>query len=384
MEYEVLNSIRIGIVGGGQLAKMMAASAMKFGFSIFILEKVKNTPCENLATEILYGDWDDPSNLLKLANKVDIVTLENEFVDAKSLSFLEKNSYKLFPYSKTIALVQDKLVQKKVLNDAGISVAPFAKIESKNDIILEAKKLGWPIILKKRRNGYDGKGNATIHDKKDIDAAWDKLDGENQELYVESFCNFSSELAVMITRSTNGEIATYPIVESIQKNHICHKVKAPADINKITASKALELSIKAVETIDGVGSFGIEMFYKDNEIILNEMAPRVHNSGHYTIEACQCSQFENHIRAILGLPLGSTKMIAPAAVMVNILGDKNGSGYPNGIEDAFKIDNAHIHIYGKKTSTIGRKMGHVTALGSTINEAEKTANLAASLIHFGE
>ena len=317
MEYEVLNSIRIGIVGGGQLAKMMAASAMKFGFSIFILEKVKNTPCENLATEILYGDWDDPSNLLKLANKVDIVTLENEFVDAKSLSFLEKNSYKLFPYSKTIALVQDKLVQKKVLNDAGISVAPFAKIESKNDIILEAKKLGWPIILKKRRNGYDGKGNATIHDKKDIDAAWDKLDGENQELYVESFCNFSSELAVMITRSTNGEIATYPIVESIQKNHICHKVKAPADINKITASKALELSIKAVETIDGVGSFGIEMFYKDNEIILNEMAPRVHNSGHYTIEACQCSQFENHIRAILGLPLGSTKMISSLAARIS-------------------------------------------------------------------
>ena len=176
----------------------------------------------------------------------------------------------------------------------------------------------------------------------------------------------------------------YPIVESIQNNHICHTVKAPASIKKEIADMAYELSKKAVEIINGVGTIGIEMFYKDGEVILNEMAPRVHNSGHYTIEACECSQFENHIRAILGLPLGSTKMIVPAAVMVNMLGRGNGDGSPNGIEEALKINNAYIHVYGKQTSNTERKMGHVTALGSSINEAEKVASKAASLIYFGE
>ena len=379
-----MSSPRIGIIGGGQLAKMMAISAMKFGFNIFILEKSQNSPSESLASEILYGDWDDPNNLLALAKKVDIVTLENEFVDAKSLKVLEEKGYKLFPSSTTINLVQDKLMQKQVLSDAGVKVAPFAKVDSKNDIYREAKRLGWPVILKTRRNGYDGKGNVTIRDEKDINSAWEKLNGDQRKLYVEGFCDFKSELATMVTRSIEGEIAMYPIVESIQNNHICHTVKAPASIKKEIADMAYELSKKAVEIINGVGTIGIEMFYKDGEVILNEMAPRVHNSGHYTIEACECSQFENHIRAILGLPLGSTKMIAPAAVMVNMLGRGNGDGSPNGIEEALKINNAYIHVYGKQTSNTERKMGHVTALGSSINEAEKVASKAASLIYFGE
>ena len=303
---------------------------------------------------------------------------------AKSLKVLEEKGYKLFPSSTTINLVQDKLMQKQVLSDAGVKVAPFAKVDSKNDIYREAKRLGWPVILKTRRNGYDGKGNVTIRDEKDIDSAWEKLNGDQRKLYVEGFCDFKSELATMVTRSIEGEIAMYPIVESIQNNHICHTVKAPASIKKEIADMAYELSKKAVEIINGVGTIGIEMFYKDGEVILNEMAPRVHNSGHYTIEACECSQFENHIRAILGLPLGSTKMIVPAAVMVNMLGRGNGDGSPNGIEEALNINNAYIHVYGKQTSNTERKMGHVTALGSSINEAEKVASKAASLIYFGE
>ena len=222
-----MSSPRIGIIGGGQLAKMMAISAMKFGFNIFILEKSQNSPSESLASEILYGDWDDPNNLLALAKKVDIVTLENEFVDAKSLKVLEEKGYKLFPSSTTINSVQDKLMQKQVLSDAGVKVAPFAKVDSKNDIYREAKRLGWPVILKTRRNGYDGKGNVTIRDEKDIDSAWEKLNGDQRKLYVEGFCDFKSELATMVTRSIEGEIAMYPIVESIQNNHICHTVKAP-------------------------------------------------------------------------------------------------------------------------------------------------------------
>ena len=218
----------------------------------------------------------------------------------------------------------------------------------------------------------------------DIDDAWAKLDGDNRELYVEGFCDFAGELAVMVTRGANGEMVNYPVVESVQKDHICHIVKAPARIDDALANAAIDLARKAVTTIDGVGSIGVEMFLtKENKIILNEMAPRVHNSGHYTIEACECSQFENHVRAILGLPLGSTEMIAPAAVMINMLGEEQGTGYPVGIEQALAVKGAHIHVYGKTTTNIGRKMGHITALGSDINEAEQIASKAASCIRFG-
>ena len=379
------NAPRIGIIGGGQLAKMTAISAINYGCEIVILERSKKSPAENLATEIIYGDWDDPENLLKLANKVDVITLENEFVDANSLKVLEEEGYSLCPSSRTISLVQDKLIQKKALNNAGIPVVTFVEIESRQDIINHADKLGWPIILKARRDAYDGKGNYTVDNKDDVDSAWAKLNGDKKKLYIENFCDFKSELAVIITRNVNGEVSTYPIVESIQKNHICHIVRAPANINNEIAKKALDLAIKAVEAIDGTGSIGVEMFLtKNNEIIVNEMAPRVHNTGHYTIEACETSQFENHVRAVLGLPLGSTRMVAPAAVMINMLGNKEGNGFPTGIEKALAINGVHIHVYGKTTTRIGRKMGHVTALGSCIAEAENVAIEAATLINFGK
>jgi 5-(carboxyamino)imidazole ribonucleotide synthase len=375
---------RIGIVGGGQLAKMTALPAMELGCEIVILEKTENTPSSSLAADILYGDWDDPANLLNLANKVDLVSLENEFVDANSLKVLEQAGHRLYPSSATIGLVQDKLIQKQALSDAGIAVTPYAAVSSREEINQQADQLGWPLVLKVRRNGYDGKGNATLDSAADIDAAWAKLDGDNRDLYVEGFCNFSAELAVMVTRGADGEMVNYPVVESVQKDHICHIVRAPARIDDELANQAIELARKAVRTIDGVGTIGVEMFLtEDNRIILNEMAPRVHNSGHYTIEACECSQFENHVRAILGLPLGSTKMIAPAAVMINMLGEEQGTGYPVGIDEALKVKGAHVHVYGKTTTNIGRKMGHITALGLNISEAEQTAQQAASCIRFG-
>ena len=385
MKNNFVNMPRIGIIGGGQLAKMTAISAIKYGCDIVILEKAPKSPAENLAVEIIYGNWDDPENLLELANKVDVVTLENEFVDANSLKVLEDNGHSLYPSSTTIDLVKDKLNQKKTLEDAGIPVVAFTAIESHVEISHHAKKLGWPIILKARRNAYDGKGNSTLHSENDIASAWAKLNGKNKKLYIEGFCNFKSELAVMITRDINGKIITYPVVESIQKNHICHIIRAPASIDNKIIKKATDLAIKAVEAIDGIGTIGVEMFCtKDNEIIVNEMAPRVHNSGHYTIEACETSQFENHVRTILGLPLGSSRMIAPAAVMINMLGNKEGNGFPSGIEKALAINGAHVHVYGKTTTNIGRKMGHVTALGSSIAEAESVAIKAASSISFGE
>ena len=375
---------RIGIVGGGQLAKMTALPAMELGCEIVILEKTENTPSSSLAAEVLYGDWDDPVNLLALANKVDVVSLENEFVDARALQEVEDADHLLFPSAKTIGLVQDKYIQKQTLSNAGIPVAPFSAVSSKRDIEEKAKKFGWPLVLKARRLGYDGKGNATLESPTDIDEAWEKLDGDNRELYVEGFCNFTCELAVMVTRAIDGSIVNYPVVESVQKDHICHIVRAPAHIDDSLAKEAIEIARKAVITIEGIGTIGIEMFLtEDNDIVLNEMAPRVHNSGHYTIEACECSQFENHVRAILGMPLGSTRMIAPAAVMINMLGEEQGTGYPVGIADALAVSGAHIHVYGKATTNIGRKMGHITALGETINEAEEIANRAAKCIRFG-
>ena len=297
---------------------------------------------------------------------------------------MENADHLLFPSAKTIGLVQDKLIQKQTLSDVGIPVASFVAVKSKEDIESHANKLGWPMVLKARRNGYDGKGNATLKSANDIDNAWAKLDGDNRELYVEGFCKFRSELAVMITRAIDGTMVNYPVVESVQKDHICHIVRAPASIDEKIANEAIEMARKAVSTIDGVGSIGVEMFLtEDDQIVLNEMAPRVHNSGHYTIEACECSQFENHVRAITGMPLGSTKMVSPAAVMINMLGEEQGTGYPVGLADALTVGGAHIHVYGKATTNIGRKMGHITALGESIEEAEEIANRAAQCIRFG-
>lgn len=375
---------RIGIVGDGQLAKMMAIPALTFGNQIVILERNENTPASGLADETLHGDWDNPDELLKLADKVDVMTLENEFVDANALLQIEDAGHLLYPGAATIVRVQDKLIQKQTLAAAGIRVADFAAVDTKQDIENQAELKGWPLVLKARRNSYDGKGNATLNSASDVEQAWQKFDGDNRQLYVEAFCPFKTELAVMITRSTQGDMVSYPVVESIQHDHICHIVRAPATIDEDIAGRAESMARNAVMAIDGVGTIGVEMFLtKDDEIILNEMAPRVHNSGHYTIEACHCSQFENHIRAILGLPLGPTTMVSDAAVMVNLLGEATGSGYPAGLDQALSTEGAHIHIYGKTRTTPGRKMGHITALGRDIEAAEHIASKAAACIRFG-
>lgn len=375
---------RIGIVGGGQLAKMTALSALEFGCDIHILERKPEGPAMNLAGKTFIGDWDNPDDLLKLAEHADVITLENEFVDANSLSELEKAGHTLFPTSKSVGLVQDKYIQKQTLQEAGLPLIPFRAIKSREEIIEVANELNWPLVIKTRRNGYDGKGNATINDENEINAAWDKLDGDNRTLYAEAFCPFVSELAIIITTSRNGEVATYPLVESVQRDHICHIVRAPALVSDSITKNAIDIAQRAVVAFGAIGSFGVEMFLtKDGEVIINELAPRVHNSGHYTIEACECSQFENHVRAVLGWPLGSTKMVKPAAVMVNLLGQDQGSGQPAGFDEALTMPGVHIHIYGKELSMPGRKMGHVTALGETIPEAEKAAQAAADVLYFG-
>ncbi len=376
---------RLGIIGGGQLARMTTIAAQQIGCDVVVLENNRLSPAATFASHSIIGDWNTAEALGKLASQVDIITLENEFVDAKRLAELEQAGHTVWPNSRTIALVQDKFIQKQVLQNAGLPIPLMRATDLRSDLDDAISELGLPLVLKARRNAYDGKGNATIRHLSEVDAAWTRLGGNvGNSLYAEEFCEFAGELAVIITRGQNGEMVTYPIVETIQRNHICHLVRAPARIVAGYAEQVADVARRAIEAVEAVGSFGVEMFLtKNGDLLINELAPRVHNSGHYTIEACICSQFENHVRAVLGLPLGSSRMTAPAAAMVNLLGIAKTPGRVSGLHDALAVPGAHVHIYGKAMSGDGRKMGHVTALGNTLAEAEQSAISCAEKIHFG-
>ncbi len=356
--------IRIGILGGGQLARMSAYQAYKLGFEIAIMEKLLQSPA-GMLTKYDYAGWVDNKKLLrKFAEGCDIITLENEFIDYKDLEFIEMLGRKVLPSSKTISLIQDKFIQKKTLRRSGIPVPEFIEVKDSSSYDSIAQVLGDRFILKSRKMGYDGYGNAFVIDEKSYNEGIKELSERHSQLMAEELIDFRKELAVMIVR-TKKETKAYPVVETIQKDHICHTVIAPADINGKLRKTAEEISIKAVEAVKGIGIFGVELFITgEKQILVNEMAPRPHNSGHYTIEACVTSQFENHVRAVLNLPLGSTEMVKPAAVMINLLGKKEGPGIVDDYGEALKDKKVHLHIYGKEKSRYGRKMGHITMLGS--------------------
>lgn len=370
---------RLGILGGGQLAQMLTQAAISLGVETAIFERQADSPAARLTHHQISGAWDDEAALAQFAAMCDVVTLENEFVDASVLRWLEAAGLPVFPTSDTLAAVQDKLVQKTRMRDAGVNVPEFYRVESPEHIHAVAE---YPLLLKARRDGYDGYGNVTIGSVDAIAAAWTKLGADNgRQLMAEAFVPFVRELAVMVVRGQTGEIRTYPVVETVQQNHICHIVRAPANVPQDTIEQAEAIARRAVEAINGVGIFGVELFeMADGRVIYNEIAPRPHNSGHYTIEACITSQFENHIRAVLGWPLGSTAMVAPAAVMVNLLGQRNGQTNSDSIRSALDVTGAHLHLYGKRDVRAGRKMGHVTAMGTHMAEAEQTAQRAAHLV----
>ncbi len=375
---------RIGIVGGGQLARMTAVAAAQLGCAVHILEREPDSPAARLAAHSEVGDWNDPAVLRRFAAQVDCVTLENEFVDATSLAAIEEAGLPLLPASAALARVQDKLLQKQALTAAGLEAPPFRAVETPAEARAAGADFGWPLVLKARRNGYDGKGNVTVRSAAEVASAWRRLGGAPGRLFVEAWCAFEAELALIVTRAADGASVVYPVVETVQRDHICHRVRAPAPVAPDVARRAADIGARAVAAVGGTGSFGIELFLAaDGRLLVNELAPRVHNSGHYTIEACACSQFENHVRAVLGLPLGSPAMVAPAAAMINLLGAGAGSGRPEGLREALAIAGAHVHIYGKDRSRHGRKMGHVTALGRTLAEAVAAAESAADRIRFG-
>ncbi len=354
---------------------MSAFAGIRMGFNIAVLEKEAGSPAGSLAGFEFTGSPANKKLLKKFASVCDVITLENEFIDYHLLQYLESLGRKVFPSSHTISLIQDKLIQKQTLKKNNIPLPKFIEVDHKKDFKSVVSALKLPFVLKSRKMGYDGYGNALVRNKKDFSSAFERLTRRHSKLLAEEFVDFTMELAVMVAR-TKTEIEVYPVVETIQKNHICHTVIAPAKLSKAIINKARKIALKAVKAVKGFGLYGIELFYTSSgKLLVNEMAPRPHNSGHYTIEGCVTSQFENHIRSVLGLPLGSAEMIKPNAVMINLLGKTNGAGIVKNYKKAFIDPNIHLHIYGKKLSRVGRKMGHVTVTGDglkkILNEAKK-------------
>ncbi len=369
---------KIGIVGGGQLGRMLALAAIPLGFEVTVLDPTPHCPAASCAKQIV-GSFKDADAIFKLAEQVDFITFEIESANAQALSALTQQQKNIHPQAEMLAMIKDKFAQKQFYQQHKLACAASIKVANKAEIKSAAENFAYPIVLKARFDAYDGRGNAVINHEDEIDAALNKLGTEN--LYVEQFVPFVKELAVMVARSTSGDVKSYPVVESIQKNNICHTVIAPARINPEINCAAQQLANTVVAHLQGAGVFGVEMFLTaSGDVLLNEIAPRVHNSGHYTTEACITSQFEQHIRAITGLPLGETAMKVPAAVMMNILGQRQATADIQGLDKALAIAGVTLHFYGKAQTKPERKMGHLTAVAADVATAGQNAQAALGLI----
>ncbi len=370
---------RIGIVGGGQLGRMLAFSAKQLGFDVHVIDPTPQSPAGQVVDSQIIADYKDRKAITKLAAKSDFLTFEVELANADILNQLTKKGVRVNPSAKTLAIIKDKFVQKTFLRKNKIPTANFVLVEDEQKIEILIEKFDFPFLLKARFDAYDGRGNALINNKADFKKGLKKLKG--RKLYIEKFVPFSKELSVVVARSIKGDLAVFPVCETFHKNNICHVVMAPARVSKKVKKNAELLAKKVMRSLKGAGVFGIEMFLtKTGKVLINEIAPRVHNSGHYTIEACQTSQFEQHIRAITGLPLGKTNMTSPAAVMINILGERTGFTELKGLKKALALSEVFVHIYGKIETKIDRKMGHITALGKNLTDAYRKARLARKYI----
>ena len=347
----------LGIIGGGQLGMMLteAAQNMKDEISkIIVLDPTENCPASKVGAVQIIADFKNEKAIEKLSELSDIITYEIESGNSDVLKRLEGNT-EINPSPDTLKIIQDKLLQKQFLEKNGIEVAKFAKIDNKDELIKIINELGLPLLLKTRRDAYDGRGNYKINSKTEIDDALDLFKGKT--LMVEKFVKFEKEVSVIAARNTKGEIATYPVVENIHENNILRTTIAPGRVSDNVKKQAERIAEKTMEVLHGAGVFGIEMFItSDEKILINEIAPRVHNSGHHTLQSCSTSQFEQHLRAILGMDLGDTSIKHPT-IMYNILGPKTFQGEYNVL---FKNrDNTHLKMYGKIESKPQRKIGHV-------------------------
>lgn len=370
----------VGILGGGQLGKMMAAAAVRMGVTVHLLSPKDAGPMQAYANTFV-ADWEDPDVLRDFAAPCDVITVESEWAPAAEMAKVLPEGTALWPRPETVNLISHKGTQKTRLDDAGLPQPPFVCCETLDEALEAAEDLGYPVLVKMYRGSYDGYGNATVRDADELRTAWDDLADDDGAL-IEAFADFERELAVQVARRPDGEQVVYPVAYTEQRNHRCHAVVVPAEIEPDIAEEAQRIAQAAVDAVDGVGLTAVELFeMPDGRVLINELAPRPHNTGHYSIEGCHTSQFENHVRAILDWPLGSTDLRAPVAVMVNVLGRRDGTP-PRlaGFTDALAVDGASIHIYGKPDVRPARKMGHVTATGTDPEDVRRRAEEAAKYI----
>ena len=367
---------RIGLIGGGQLGKMTAQVAKRMGFTVQILDPSPLAPATPVSDLHVVGSLYDEGKLRELASLSDVLTYDIEHIDTHTLITLEREGHLILPSPFLLEIIQDKFQQKQILAQHGVPVPRFEQVEKLDEAYLKTVSL--PIVQKARKGGYDGKGVVILR----------TLEDEKQLLSVPSFLEewieCSKELAVIVARTPTGDIACYPVAEMVfdDRTNICDIVAVPAQIDEITTQKAQQVALHAVEALNGVGIFGVEMFLTpQGDILVNEIAPRPHNSGHYTIEACVTCQFEQLVRIVGGLPLGEVSLLRPA-VMWNLLGEAEYTGTPvvEGLKEALSIPGVSFHFYGKTTTYPFRKMGHITILADNLSQAFNKLNMVKTIL----
>ncbi|MGY8945964.1 MAG: 5-(carboxyamino)imidazole ribonucleotide synthase [Flavobacteriales bacterium] len=374
------SNFTLGILGGGQLGKMLLNVTSRLSIKTNILDPSKDSPCKKLCNEFTQGNLMDFDSVYQFGKKCGLVTYEIEHVNIEALEKLELEGIKVFPSSNTLKIIQDKSKQKQFFIDNEIPTAQFYYFKSLDDFNISSEKnlIKYPCVWKKTKFGYDGYGVKIIHSKSEFD------DLPNEEFIIEELIPFKKELATTIARNKSGQIEVFPIVE-MDFNKISNQVEyviCPAQIRDDLIVKAKEIALKVSESFNHVGLLAVEMFLtEDNAILVNEVAPRPHNSAHYSIEACSSSQFDQHINAILDLPLGCSKSYV-YAIMANLVGSEGSVGQViyQGIEEAMKIDNVKIHLYGKQQTKPNRKMGHVTITDTDLEEGLEKIKKVKKLI----
>ena len=351
---------RLGILGGGQLGRMLALAGAPLGIRTTVLDP-SSDPCAGQICPHIQGEYDDLQALYKLAQASDVITYEFENVPVESARWLAER-VPVYPPPKALEVSQDRIAEKSFFQKLGVPTPPFAAIDSRNDFDRAIREIGLPAVLKTRRFGYDGKGQTVLRSKADVEPAWELLGG--RPLIVEGFVPFDRELSIIAVRSRTAEIATYPLGENEHRDGMLHRTLAPArDLGEELAERAGEYAERILTELNYVGVLAIEWFQDGPRLLANEMAPRVHNSGHYTQDAAVTSQFENHVRAVMGLPLGSTRVSRPCA-MFNLIGT-----HPP-FAEMLSLPNAKLHWYGKEPKA-RRKIGHVTLVAETDEERDR-------------
>ena len=347
---------RVGVIGGGQLAWMMGAEASELGVELFVQTPNQNDPATKRSQAVIFADIDNASATDELSKLCDVITFENEFINLEALRKLEQQNILFRPSLASLAPLLDKYNQRNFLQNINVPVPNFGLFSSFKNIVAD---YGFPLVLKARRHGYDGQGTFIVRDIQDLEKLAKNVPVE--ELLIEEFIPFERELGIIAARSVSGEMTTYPVTETNQANQICTWTITPAEVNKEVAESVIAIAITILEKLEVIGVFGIEFFLtKDNRVLVNEIAPRTHNSGHYTLDGCETSQFAMQLQAVTGMSLGSTDLKSAGALMVNLLGfEESDSEYLEKRDRILQIPNSFLHWYGK-SSRPGRKLGHVT------------------------